>query len=265
MASASWRNLHNAWKIQTRVIHALIIRELSTRFGRENIGFLWIMVEPLLFASLVGLLWSVIKGPEEHGISVVAFAATGYIPLTLFRHGVQRSVLVFTINSSLLYHRQIKIMDFILARFIIELLGCMMAYLFIGVILIATGYMPIPSDIRLFLAGWVLYALFCLSICLVLSPLSEVSEVMEKFIPVTTYIVLPFSGAFNMLSWLTPSMREFLLYSPFVNGMEMMRKGIWGEKVTAYYDVWNPLICSAVLIAIGLPLCRRVRRRLSVE
>lgn len=265
MAPAGLRRLHNAWEIQARVIHALVIRELSTRFGRENIGFLWIMVEPLLFASLVGLLWSLAKGPEEHGISVVAFVATGYIPLTLFRHSVQRSVLVFTTNSSLLYHRQIKIMDFIFARFIIEMMGCMMAYLFIGLILILTGFMPVPADIGLFLAGWMLYALFCLSICLVLSPLSEISDVMEKFIPVTTYVMIPFSGAFNMSSWLTPTIREFLMFSPFVNGMEMMRKGIWGSKLTAYYDVWNPIICSAILIGIGLPLCRRVRKTLAVE
>lgn len=265
MARAGFRRLQNAWEIQTRVIHALVIRELSTRFGRENIGFLWIMVEPLLFASLVGLLWSLVKGPEEHGISVVAFVATGYIPLTLFRHSVQRSVLVFTINSSLLYHRQIKIIDFIFARFIIEMLGCMMAYLFIALVLIASGFMPVPADIGLFLAGWLVYSLFCFSICLVLSPLSEVSDVMEKFIPVTTYVMIPFSGAFTMSSWLTPTMREFLLLSPFVNGMEMMRKGIWGGQLTAYYDVWNPIICAFILIGIGLPLCSRVRRKLAVE
>jgi len=254
-----------AWAIQSRVIHALVIRELTTRFGRENIGFLWIMVEPLLFAALVGILWRLTRGPEEHGVSIIAFVATGYIPLTLFRHSVQRSVLVFTANSSLLYHRHIKILDFIIARFIIENIGCMMAYLFIAVILISTDVMPVPADIGLFICGWALYSFFCFSLCVVLSPLSEISEVMEKFIPVTTYIMIPFSGAFTMSSWLSPRMREFLLLSPFVNGMELMRKGIWGDTLTAFYNIWNPIICSLTLIGVGLVLCRRVRRTLAVE
>ena len=100
---------------------------------------------------------------------------------------------------------------------------------------------------------------------MVIAPLSEVSETMEKFIPVTTYIMIPFSGLFYMVAWMKPSVREFLLLSPFVNGMEMMRKGIWGETITAYYDPWNPIICAAVATAIGLVLCRHVRRKLTVE
>lgn len=265
MAASSLGKLRDGWRLQVQVIHALMIRELITRFGRENIGFLWIMAEPLLFAGLVGLLWHMTKGSQEHGIGVIAFVATGYIPLTLFRHSVSRSVAVFTANQSLLYHRQIKIVDFILARFIIELLGSMMAYLFMAIILIGFDEFPIPDDIGLFLAGWFLYSTFCFSLCLIIAPLSETSEVMEKFIPVTTYIMIPFSGVFNSVAWMAPSVREFLLLSPFVNGMEMMRKGIWGDKITAYYDVYNPIICSAVAIAIGLVLCRRVRRILSIE
>lgn len=265
MRNGSLHRLRNSWTVQVRVIHALMIRELITRFGRENIGFLWIMAEPLLFAGLVGALWHFTHGPTEHGVGVIAFVATGYIPITLFRHGVARSVAVFTANQSLLYHRQIKIVDFILSRFIIEILGGMMAYLFMAIVLIGFGEFPIPSDIGLLIAGWFLYAYFCFSVCLIIAPLSEASEAMEKFIPVTTYIMIPFSGLFYMLSWVTPEAREFLLFSPFVNGMEMMRKGVWGDDVTAYYDIWNPIICSTVATMVGLILCRRVRRKLTVE
>lgn len=265
MGRFSFRKLGEGMEVQSRVIHALMIRELTTRFGRENIGFLWVMVEPLLFAGLVAIMWRFMKGPEEHGIGIVAFVVSGYIPITLFRHGISRSVMIFTVNGSLLYHRQIKILDFIVVRFVIEMLGGMMAYLFIATILIVFGEFPIPDDIGLFIAGWLIYALFSFSLCMVVAPLSEMSEVLEKFVPVTTYIMIPVSGLFTMASWLPPTPREYLLLSPFVNGMEMMRKGIWGDSVTAYYNIWNPIGCSVILIVIGLALCRRVRRTLAVE
>jgi capsular polysaccharide transport system permease protein len=265
MSGAGFHRLRKGWEIQVRVIHALMIRELTTRFGRENIGFLWIMVEPLLFAGLVAVAWRMLKGPEEHGVSVVAFVVSGYIPITLFRHCVARSVAAFTANSSLLYHRQIKVLDFVLVRVIIEFLGGTMAFLAAGIFLMFLGEFPVPSDIGLFIAGWMLYSLFCLSLSLVIAPLSEMSEVLEKFVPVTTYIMLPISGLFYMVSWMTEDVRELLLWSPFVNGMEMMRKGIWGAEVTAYYNIWNPIGASLVLALIGLALCRRVRRTLAVE
>lgn len=265
MSRISFRKFQEGWRIQGRVIHALMLRELTTRFGRENIGFLWIMVEPLLFAGLVALIWRFMKGPEEHGVGIIAFVISGYIPITLFRHGVARSVSIFVANSSLLYHRQVKVLDFVLVRFLIELLGAMMAYVFIGTILIGFDAFPVPANPGLFVAGWALYALISFSICLVIAPLSEMSEVLEKFIPVTTYIMIPFSGLFTMASWLTPSMREYLLWSPFVNGMEMMRGGLWGSNLTVYYNIWNPIVCSIVLMVLGLALCRHVRRNLTVE
>jgi capsular polysaccharide transport system permease protein len=242
-----------------------MIRELITRFGRENIGFLWIMVEPLLFAVLVGYVWRFMKGPEEHGVSIVAFVASGYIPLTLFRHAVTRSVRVFSVNSSLMYHRQIKILDFILVRFLIEVIGAMMAFVFIAAVLGFLNEFPLPADVGALILGWFLYCLFTFSLCLILAPLSEMSDVLEKFVPVTAYIIVPFAGTFNMMSWLTPEAQSFVYYSPFVHAMELMRHGIFGERINAQWDVSVPITASMVCMIIGLAMCRRVRRELVVE
>lgn len=258
-------SLKEGWAIQVRVVSALMIRELTTRFGRENIGFLWIMAEPLLFASLVGVVWTFMKGPEEHGISVVSFVASGYIPLTMFRNSVSRSVGVFAANSSLMYHRQIKVLDFIFVRVLIEMIGASMAYLFIAVILMYLDLFPVPADIGYLLAGWLIYGLFTFSVCLILAPLSEQSEVLEKFMPVTTYIMIPFSGTFNMTSWLTPDAQAFMAYSPPVNAMEMMRYGIYGHDVHPIYEPIYPITVSLICMLVGLVLCRQIRRKLVVE
>jgi len=257
--------LRTGWAIQVRVLQALMIRELTTRFGRENIGFLWIMGEPLLFASLVSLMWSVVKGPEENGLSVVAFVVSGYIPLTLFRHSVSRCIALFQANGSLMYHRQIKMLDFIFVRFFIEVIGCMMAYIFTASILIYFELFPVPADLGALLAGWFLYSYFVMSLCLIIAPLSDISELMEKLLPVSTYIAIPVSGTFNMAGWLAPQAREYILLSPMVTGMELMREGVFGDRVTVYYDVPWTLAVSTVLMLIGLGLCRKVRRTMVVE
>ena len=133
-------------RIQAEVLGALMIRELITRFGRENIGFLWIMAEPLLFAVLVGLVWRYSMGrrtSDRHG----SVRGNGlHIPCVLFRTAFGRSVNALKINSSLLYHRRVKILDIVLVRFLIEMLGAMIAYVFIGVVLNRrSDYSPCPT------------------------------------------------------------------------------------------------------------------------
>lgn len=258
-------SLAKGWDVQVRVIKALMLRELTTRFGRENIGFLWVMAEPLLFALLVGLLWRVLKGPLEYGVNIVAFVATGYIPLVLFRSTVSRAVNSFTANGSLMYHRQIKVLDLILVRFLIELIGHMMAYLIIAVALGLFGLFPWPHDIGMLIIGWFYYALFSFAVALIVAPISEISEVLEKIVPVTTYLMIPFSGAFYLVSALYPAAAALVLYSPPVHGMEMMRYGVFGPSIDPYYDYHYPLAVCLPCIALGLLLCRIVRKKLVIE
>lgn len=258
-------SLAKGWDIQTRVLKALMLRELTTRFGRENIGFLWMMAEPLLFALLVGALWRALKGPLEYGVDIVAFVVTGYIPLVLFRSTISRAISSFTSNSSLMYHRQIKVLDILLVRFLIELLGHMMAYLFIALALGAFGLFPMPYDIGFLVLGWGYYALFTLAVALVVAPLSEMSEILEKVTPVTLYLMIPFSGAFYVVSALYVDAATVVLYSPPVHGMEMMRYGIFGPSIDPQYDYIYPLKLILPCMVVGLLLCRRVRRRLVVE
>ena len=70
------------------------------------------------------------------------------------------------------------------------------------------------------------------------------SDVLEKLVPVTTYMMIPFSGAFNMTSWLTPEAQKVMYYSPFVQSMELMRYGIFGSRVNAQWDICVPFAAS---------------------
>lgn len=57
-----------ALQSHSRVVGALMMRELITRFGRDGLGFLWLVGEPLLFCLGVLGLWALIRPEYEHGV-----------------------------------------------------------------------------------------------------------------------------------------------------------------------------------------------------
>jgi len=254
-----------AFRLQLIVIGALMMREIHTRYGRENLGFVWLIAEPFVFCMGVIGVWSALHGRYEHGVPILAFVLTGYMPLTLWRHCVQRAVHCFRANSSLLYHRQVRMLDLLVARIVLEVYGALIAYAVIAFIFWALGYYQLPQDWGLFYLGWGYMIAFSAGLGLVMGCLSEMAEWTEKLVGPFTYFLLPISGVFFMADWLPERYREWALYVPTLHAFEMIRGGQFGPSVRVHYDLgYVTAVCTA-LIGLGLVLCRRVHRHLVIE
>src|SRR6201999_2003253 len=111
------------------VIGALILRELHTRFGRENIGYLWVIAEPMLLAGVVASIHAGSKAHFGSDIRSVPFALLGYCMFILFRSIFGRGESTLQSNQPLLYHRMVTIFDMLLARAILEYAATASAYI----------------------------------------------------------------------------------------------------------------------------------------
>ena len=76
-SEAQSASLLDSFRIQLRVIGALLMRDVLTRFGRHNIGFMWMFVEPMIFTLGVTIFWNVMNLQKGEGISISAFVLTG--------------------------------------------------------------------------------------------------------------------------------------------------------------------------------------------
>ena len=258
------REILRSFDLQRRVIGALIMREMYTRYGRDNIGFLWVVAEPVMFCAGVSVMWSLIKGGSEHNVAVIAFVVTGYNPLTLWRHCVSRGVKAFEANASLMFHRQVTTLDVILARWALEVCGSTTAFFLTAVGAVAMGYMDPPKDIALVYAGWCYVALFSLGCSMLVAGLSEMSDIVERVMVVMTYVSIPLSGAFTMVDWVPRGMQRYLLMSPSVHAFEMLRGGWFGPVIHAKYSFpFVTCTCVGVLV-VGIGLVRMARKHILV-
>ena len=260
-----YASLIRPFGIQFHVIGALLIREIHTRYGRENIGFLWVIGEPILFCLGVAIMWTAIRPAHEHGLPVTAVVITGYVPLTMWRHSVFRAVKAFESNGSLLFHRQVTPLDIITARVALEVAGTILAGFIVIVGAIIMGFMQPPADIGLMYLGTFYHILFCYASALIIASLSERSDVIEKFIGIVSYLSIPFSGAFVLVDWVPQRFQDVLLWSPSVHNLEMIRGGQFGSAVRVHYDIWFDTWITALMIIIGISLTIRVRRHLIIQ
>ncbi|GAN54799.1 ABC transporter permease [Tanticharoenia sakaeratensis] len=259
------QRLRASFQIQIRVIGALMMRELHTRFGRENLGYLWIVGEPILFCAGVAIAWTAIRPAHDHGLQTTAVVVTGYVPLTMWRHCLMSSIRAFEANGSLLYHRQVTPLDIIAARSALEIMGTLMAGLIVASGAILIGYMEPPKDIGLLYAGILFQCAFSFATALLVAALSQRSELVEKSVGVFSYLSLPFSGAFSICAWLPERARNLMLWSPSVNNIEMIRGGQFGDTMHPYYSMTYDAYATSIMIMIGLSLTLRVRKFIRVE
>jgi capsular polysaccharide transport system permease protein len=233
------------------------------RFGHENLGFFWVILEPLMFAGGVALIWTFIR--VTHGqVSTVTFALTGYIMITLFRHVVGASNRILRRNLTLRFHANVKPLDIYTARALLETLGCLAAFYVAYVPLSVFGIIDPMRDPLLAMGAYALQAWFCFGFGLILAAVSEMSEVLERVLPVTMYLTLPLTGAFTMQAWLPPTARKILAWSPMVNTVEMFRSGMFSADVPTEYDVWYVVWWCFAQTAVALVLFDYVRRRVDM-
>ena len=255
----------NAFRMQSRVISALVIREINTRYGRENIGFLWIIGEPIMFVLGVTLVWSAMRPALEHGLPMPAIVLSGYVPLTMWRHCLGRAVKAYESNGALMFHRQVTPLDIITARTFLEVIGTIMAGALVMIGGMLMGVIAWPVDWGLIYIGLVMQAGFGYATALLIASASEYSDLAERSVAILSYLAIPFSGAFTMLDWLSPKFQTILLWSPSVNNVEMIRAGMFGQSAHAHYDLVYDLWMTALLIMVGLFLTLRVRGRILVH
>ncbi|UQV17452.1 hypothetical protein MU852_11160 [Brevundimonas albigilva] len=105
------------------IVSALMKREMVTRFGREGLGFAWLIAEPLVFCFGVMILWSFTKPAYEHGVRLAPFVMTAYMSLILLRHLISYMSGAVQANIGLLYHRQITPIHIFTSRILLEILG----------------------------------------------------------------------------------------------------------------------------------------------
>ena len=251
--------------IQIRVFKALFIREMMTRYGRNNIGFLWLFVEPMLFTIMVVIMRAGIKGMMVGNIPIIAFAISGFATIQMWRSMPSRVLGAVASNRSLLYHRQVTIPDVYWSRMALEVAGSSVSLITLILVAAVLEWAPWPEDVLKMLGGFGMLVWFGLGLGLIIGPLSERWPVVGNVWRPVSYLFFPLSGIAFVVDILPPGLQRIVLWLPQVHSLEYFREGWFGSTFTAHYDMSYAALWNLGLTFVGLALLRQVKFDTSSE
>lgn len=246
--------------IQKRVIGALLMREIITRYGRNNIGFLWLFAEPLMMTLMIVLMWKFLRADHFSALNIVAFVMTGYPMAMMWRNASNRAIGSISANQSLLYHRNVRVLDTVFARVLLEIAGATVAQIAIVAVFVLIGWIEIPDDPFYMLLAWFLMAWFAVGLGLVICAVAYRFEVFGKLWGTFSFFMLPLSGAFFFVHSLPQTVQQLALLVPMVHGTEMFRHGYFGAAAITYESPSYLILCNLVLTWLGLAMMQQVSK-----
>jgi ABC-type polysaccharide/polyol phosphate export permease len=140
-----------------------------------------------------------------------------------------------------------------------------MSLVIIFVIFLILGQIGTPKDYMTALLAWSLLIWFSLSVSLIIGPLSEKSELVEKIWHPAMYFMMPLSGVMFNVESLPIFAQKLLLTNPIVHCVELFREGFYGIAYKWHYDILYVVSVNIFMTLIGLIITSIMSKKIIVE
>lgn len=238
-----------------------MLRETRTRYGKTRIGYIWAILEPLVQISVFWMMFYM-TGRSVAGMSVPIFFLTGFMPWGLFVNLVQRNINAVEGNRALLKYPQVKPLDLVLARTILEAATNIVALLILLGAFVLAGYPLEMHDIGLVMQSFGALILLGLGLGLCLSCVARYLASTDKVVGFLLRPLFWMSGLFFVANYLPFRMQKLLMLNPMLHVVEYMRAGFFASYKPQLATLTYPAALGVVLVFFGLLLERYTRKKI---
>jgi len=212
----------------------------------------------LVFAGLK----SAIATNSMPGLDFPVFLATSFLAFFMWKNIVSKSMTAFSANIALFSYKQVKPIDTIITRFLVELLVSIMAtlvFLFIGLYF---GFDVHVKNFNMVILAVAWLALFGFAIGLLTAVIGTFYETFTKIVNVIMTPLLFISALMYTVDSLPPVLREIILYNPIVHFIEMIHGNYFTTLDTQYVSYEYMFYWTFIPLYLGLYFYIRAEKKL---
>lgn len=245
-----------------RTISALILREMSSTYGRSPGGYAWAVLEPALALALMVAIFSIGFRTPPLGTNFPIFYASGLLPFGMFiavSGKVQQSI---NYSRQLLAYPRVTFIDAVAARFILAVLTQGMVSLIIFTAILSLANTRTILDLPVLLNAFAMAAALGLGFGLMNCVLISRAAIWQTVWSVITRPLVLISGVIFLHDIVPLPYRHWLEWNPLTHPVGEARRAFYysyeGEYIAYLYTYGLALGTGAA----GLLLLRSYYRDL---
>jgi capsular polysaccharide transport system permease protein len=243
-----------------RTVTALILREMSSRYGRTPGGYVWAILEPLGVIAILSIGFSLLIRNPSLGSSFLLFYASGYLPFSLYQSVQNVVARALTYSKPLLVYPAVSWTDAILARFLLNTLtGVIVTYVLLTGIIAATET-NVVLDVPVIVEAIALSALLGLGVGAINCALMGLMPTWDVIWSIASRPLFIASGVFFIYEDLGGIAQDILWWNPLMHVTGILRSGIYPMYDPTYVSTAYVLGFALITLAFGLLLLRRYHK-----
>ncbi|MFG1383393.1 ABC transporter permease [Xanthobacter versatilis] len=250
-AGESWRT---ASAMHARVVGAVIMRDLQTRFGAGYFGFLLGIMIPLAHLTIAIVITTVLGRPAPIGTDGPVFLMTGVLPFILWLYCHRQIMQTIAQNRSLLYFPSVDIFDLFAARIIVEIISGTIVAVTLFSSLSILGHHVSASEWPNFLGAIVHAWVFGVATGLIFGGVSAIWPFAMMLGNVMGPILWVSSGILFLPDLLPNKISDLIYFNPLAHVVDSARISFYNEYTSTFYDPIFLNISILILLIFGLSM-----------
>ena len=245
-----------------RSVLALMLREMSTTYGRSPGGYVWAFIEPIASIAVLSAAFELLFRAPPLGTSFPLFFATGLLPFTLAAKMSVNVAKSMRFSKALLEYPGVTWVDAVIARGALILITELMT----GCIIIVGMFWIL--DIKVILSMDHIFTSVGMAVLLGmgLGTLNcyffTIAPIYERIYAIITRPLLIISGVMFPYEAIPPSVQTYLWYNPFVHVVSEMREGFYVTYDAQYVSSTYVFVVSLSALALGCLLLKQHHKAL---
>ncbi|MEP2716411.1 ABC transporter permease [Pseudophaeobacter sp.] len=245
-----------------RTVVALMLREMSTSYGRTPGGYIWAILEPLAGIIFLSIGFSLVIRSPALGNSFLLFYATGYMPFELYNKIANTVARAINFSRPLLQFPSVTWIDAVLARFILNSLASTLASVILLTGILAVIESRAVIDLPAIVQAILLTMLLGLAIGTLNCALMGLFPIWEQVWSIITRPLFLASGIFFVYDDMPNFAREMLWYNPLIHIIGLTRTGFYPTYTASYLNLPYVVLVSLIILTLGLLLMGRYHREI---